>query len=141
MPLELYMVGLIVRDMPAALAFYRRLGLAIPDGAETRSHVQVKMAGGLTLFFDTHPERWDPGFDPRAAAPPAAAPSRYGHLLEFYLQDQAALEAKYAELVEAGYAGTRAPYPNGFGMIFALVQDPDGNTLLLSADPASAGSS
>jgi len=135
MSLELYMVGLIVRDMPAALAFYRRLGLAIPDGAETRSHVQVKMAGGLTLFFDAHPERWDPGFDAQAAPAPAA-PGRYRHLLEFYLKEQAALEAKYAELVKAGYEGFRPPYNNGFGMIFALVRDPDGNTVLLSADPA-----
>ena len=32
MALELYMLGLVVRDMPTALEFYRRLGLAIPDG-------------------------------------------------------------------------------------------------------------
>ena len=29
------MLGLIVQDMPTALAFYRRLGLAMPDGSET----------------------------------------------------------------------------------------------------------
>ncbi len=139
MGLELYMVGLIVRDMPTALAFYRRLGVAVPDGSDTRSHVQVKMAGGLTLFFDAHPERWDPGFDPQAAPAPAL-PGRYPHLLEFYLKEQAALEAKFAEMVNLGYEGYRAPYNNGFGMLFAMLRDPDGNTVLLSADPApSAG--
>jgi len=135
MGLELYMVGIIVRDMPAALAFYRRLGVTIPDGAETRSHVQIKMGANFTFFLDAHPERWDPGFDAQAAPAPAA-PGRYPHLLEFYLKEQAALEAKYAEMVEAGYEGYRAPYNNGFGMIFAMVRDPDGNNVLLSADPA-----
>ena len=135
MPLELYMVGLIVADMPAALAFYRHLGLAIPDGSEARSHVQIKMSGGLTFFLDAHPERWDPEFDPQSVPVPGAS-GRYTHLLEFYLHEQAALEAKYAELVGLGYEGYRAPYHNGFGMIFAMVKDPDGNTILLSADPA-----
>ena len=136
MPLELYMMGLIVRDMPAALAFYRHLGVAIPDGSDARSHVQIKMSGGLTFFLDAQPKRWDPEFDPLSTAPVPGASGRYAHLLEFYLPDQAALEAKYAELVGLGYEGYRAPYHNGFGMIFAMVKDPDGNTILLSADPA-----
>ena len=93
------------------------------------------MAGGLTLFVDAHPARWDPGCDARAAPAPAA-PGRYSHWLEAYLQTQAALEAKYAELVSAGVEGVRPPNNNGFGMIFALVRDPDGNTSLPSADPA-----
>jgi hypothetical protein len=44
------------------------------------------------------------------------------------------LEAKFDELVGLGYDGLRAPYNNGFGMLFAFVGDPDGNAILLSAD-------
>ncbi len=33
MTVQLSMVGLMVRDMPAALAFYRRLGMDIPADA------------------------------------------------------------------------------------------------------------
>jgi catechol 2,3-dioxygenase-like lactoylglutathione lyase family enzyme len=51
MALELFMVGLIVRDMEAAVTFYRRLGLAVPEGSETKPHVQIKMESGLTLFL------------------------------------------------------------------------------------------
>jgi catechol 2,3-dioxygenase-like lactoylglutathione lyase family enzyme len=136
MSLELYMVGLIVKDMAATLAFYRRLGLAIPDGSETKPHVQVKMENGLTLFFDSKPSRWDPQFDEQHDYGRGAAGNGYPVVLEFYLKEQATLEAKYAELVEYGYEGFREPYLMPYGMYFAMVKDPDGNAILLSADPA-----
>ena len=37
MGLELYMVGVVVEDMGRAAEFYRRLGVDVPEGAETRS--------------------------------------------------------------------------------------------------------
>lgn len=135
MALELYMLGLIVQDMPKALAFYRRLGVAIPDGSETQTHVEVKMGSGMTLFLDSKPARWDPGFDTQSDAEPSTG-DRYPVILEFYLKEQAALEAKYRELVDYGYQGFREPYATSFSMYFAMVKDPDGNTILLSADVA-----
>jgi uncharacterized glyoxalase superfamily protein PhnB len=136
MALELYMLGLIVEDMPSALAFYRRLGLAIPDGSETQSHVEIKMGSGMTLFLDSKPTRWDPSYDQQADAKPSTIANHYPVILEFYLKEQAALEAKYTELTESGYHGFREPYATAFGMYFAMVKDPDGNTILLSADAA-----
>ena len=136
MALELYMLGLIVQDMPTALAFYRQLGLAIPDGSETQSHVEIKMGSGMTFFLDSKPARWDPRFDTQPDPERGAAADRYPVILEFYLKEQAALEAKYRELVDCGYQGYREPYPTSFGMYFAMVKDPDGNTILLSADAA-----
>ena len=58
--------------------------------------------------------------------------------MEFYLVEPAALEAKYAELVGFGYEGFRPPYLTAYGMLFAMVKDPDGNTILLSADAPAA---
>jgi catechol 2,3-dioxygenase-like lactoylglutathione lyase family enzyme len=133
MPLELYMVGLIVRDMPAALAFYRRLGLAIPADSDTKPHVQIKM-GALTFFLDAQPGRWDPEFGAQPHPQPAPPANQYPLVLEFYLKEPAALDAKYAELTGCGYEGFRQPYLTPFGMYFAMVRDPDGNTILLSAD-------
>src|SRR6476619_1162550 len=100
MALELYMLGLIVQDMPTALAFYRRLGLAIPDGSETQSHVEVKMGNGLTFFLDSKPRRWDPGFGIQPDPERSAAADRYPVILEFYLKDQNAVAAKYTELID-----------------------------------------
>jgi catechol 2,3-dioxygenase-like lactoylglutathione lyase family enzyme len=136
MALELYMVGLIVRDMEAAVTFYRRLGLAVPEGSETKPHVQIKMDNGLTLFFDAKPSRWDLQFDEEHDHQRGSAGNGYPVVLEFYLKEQGTLEAKYAELVGYGYEGFREPYLMPYGMYFAMVKDPDGNTILLSADPA-----
>ena len=51
-------LNLVVRDMDAALAFYRRLGLRIPDNAIWRTqsgahHVEVVMPNGLHLELDS----------------------------------------------------------------------------------------
>jgi catechol 2,3-dioxygenase-like lactoylglutathione lyase family enzyme len=134
MALELYMLGVIVQDMPTSLEFYRRLGLAIPDGSEKQSHVEIKMGNGLTFFLDSRPTRWDPGFGAQSEPQPSASTDRYPVILEFYLNEKAALVAKYTEMTEFGYQGYREPYRTSFGMYFAMIKDPDGNTILLSAD-------
>jgi uncharacterized glyoxalase superfamily protein PhnB len=134
MALELFMIGVIVQDMPAAVTFYRRLGVALPEGSEAKSHVEVKMSG-MTFFLDSKPTAWDAQFDMQST-PARNAAGHYPLVLEFYLKEQATLEAKYAELVNFGYEGFRAPYPTSFGLYFAMVKDPDGNTVLLSADAA-----
>lgn len=126
MALELYMVGVIVEDMPRAVEFYRRLGVAIPDGAESLEHVEVAMSG-LTFFLSTKSAnaKWDP-----ARAPAAGG---YRIVLEFYLEGRKALDAKYEELTGYGYDGHCAPYDVTPELRFAMVDDPDGNTILLSA--------
>jgi catechol 2,3-dioxygenase-like lactoylglutathione lyase family enzyme len=135
MALELYMIGLIVKDMPTALTFYRRLGLDIPEASDTQAHVEIKM-GNMTFFLDSKPERWDPGFGKQPDSDLQPASAYYPSILEFYLKEQSTLEAKFTELVNFGYEGFRAPYLTSFGMCFAMIKDPDGNTILLSADAA-----
>jgi len=129
MGLELYMVGVMVDDMGKALEFYRRLGVAIPEGSETQHHVEIKMRG-MTFFLSTHRvnAKWDP-------AKIEAAAGGYRILLEFYLETREAVEAKYAEMIGYGYNSHVAPYLTPYNMIFAMIDDPDGNTVLLSGMP------
>ena len=62
-------VNLVVKDMNAALAFYRRLGLAIadppdwPPGSGAR-HAEVAMPNGTRLEFDNYAmvAIWHPGW-------------------------------------------------------------------------------
>jgi catechol 2,3-dioxygenase-like lactoylglutathione lyase family enzyme len=124
--LELYMVGVIVSDMARAIEFYRRLGVEIDEGTEEQEHVEVKM-GEMVFFLSTRRAnaRWDP-----AAREPAGG---YRIILEFYLETREALDAKYDELTGFGYASHVAPYDVTPELRFAMVDDPDGNTILLSA--------
>ena len=127
MGLELYMVGVIVEDMARATQFYRRLGVDVPEDADDKDFVEVGMSG-LTFFLSTKEQnaRWDP-------ARKEISGDGYRMILEFYLQDPAALDAKYDELTGFGYASHVAPYDVTPTLRFALVDDPDGNTVLLSA--------
>jgi uncharacterized glyoxalase superfamily protein PhnB len=124
--LELYMVGVVVEDMARAAAFYRRLGVDVPDDAEEKVHVEVKM-GDLTFFLNTKEAnaRWDPAR--------TEASGGYRIVLEFYLETPEALDAKYEEMTGFGYASHVAPYDVTPDLRFAMIDDPDGNSILLSA--------
>ena len=132
MALQLYMLGLIVSDMGQALEFYRRLGLEVPADSDDKTHVGIKMDSGLTLFLDSRPAAWDAaaGSSPPAVGAPATG---YGTVLEFYLSSRTEVDAKYHEMIAFGYPSHAAPYETRFGMYFALIHDPAGNTILLSA--------
>jgi predicted lactoylglutathione lyase len=134
MALELYMLGLIVQDMGKSLEFYRRLGLAIPEGSEEKTHVEIKMGSGLTFFLDSKPSRWDPRFVMKNDPEPLEVSDTYRSILEFYLKTRDAVNAKYTELTGFGYRSHRSPYATTFGMYFAMINDPDGNIVLLSGD-------
>lgn len=136
MALELHMLGLLTQDMSKSLEFYRRLGLDFPEGSEKQTHVKVKMESGLTFFLDSDPSPWDPKYGSLHDREPVEPRDDYRTLFEFYLKTQDAVEAKYAELTGSGYQSRRAPYKTSFGMYFAMVADPDGNTILLSGDLA-----
>jgi predicted lactoylglutathione lyase len=127
MGLELYMVGVIVEDMPRAIQFYRRLGVEFAEGSENQQHVEVRMSG-MTFFLTTKAlnQRWDP-------ARTEVSGSGYRMILEFYLETREAVDEKFAELTAYGYAAHGVPHVVGKDLYFAMVDDPDGNTVLLSA--------
>ena len=131
MPIQLAMVGLVVSDMRRALEFYRRLGLDIPPDEDGKRFVMHRMASGVTIFFDTifFPDN-DPGRRP-------AHRGSYNVALEFYAGTRDAVDRLYAELTALGYAGRRAPWKSS-GPYAAIVEDPDGNPILLTAEDPSA---
>lgn len=120
-------IGLVVADMAASLAFYRRLGLDIPADADAAPHVEVALPGGLRLLWDT--EDTIRSFAPDWAAPKGGSRTS----LAFRLSDPAAVDAAYAELTAAGYHGEHAPWDAFWGQRYAVVHDPDGLTVDLFA--------
>jgi catechol 2,3-dioxygenase-like lactoylglutathione lyase family enzyme len=125
------LIGVVVADMGKALAFYRALGVEVPDGADGEPHVEVTLPGGLRLAFDTEEtiRSFHPGWSP---------PSGGGRIgLAFALPDPAAVDAAFAELTGAGHHGELAPFDALWGQRYAVVHDPDGNAVDLFAAPAS----
>ncbi|MFJ6727246.1 VOC family protein [Streptomyces sp. NPDC091281] len=120
-------IGLVVSDMAASVAFYRRLGFAFPEGAEGEGHAEAPLPGGLRLLLDTeevvrsfHPE-WE-------------APSGGGrHSLALRCDSPAEVDTVYEELVAAGYAGELKPWDAVWGQRYAVVHDPDGHGVDLFA--------
>ncbi len=120
MALDLYMVGLVPQDMDKSLEFYRRLGVDLSELREGQPHFKSQMKGDITFFLNNI------GLVKEADKP---------HLiLEFYLKERTAVDAKYNELTSFGYQSYRAPFVSAFGIYFAMINDPDGNIVLLSAD-------
>lgn len=121
------LIGLVVGDLAASLAFYRRLGLDIPADADDAPHVEVDLPGGLRLA-------WDPVETVRAFDPGWTEP-KGGHrvALAFACADPAEVDRVYADLVAAGYEGHKAPWDAFWGQRYAVVHDPDGNGVDLFA--------
>ncbi|MER7047000.1 VOC family protein [Streptomyces jumonjinensis] len=122
--------SVIASDLAASLAFYRRLGLDIPAGAESAPHVEAVGPGGLRVLWDT--EDVIRSFDPQWRRPEGG--ERLG--LAFRCASPAEVDSVYAELVGAGYRGHLAPWDAVWGQRYAVVLDPDGCGVSLFADAA-----
>jgi catechol 2,3-dioxygenase-like lactoylglutathione lyase family enzyme len=127
MKARLDVVGLVVDDMAKSLAFYRRLGLDIPPEADKEPHVDVALPGGMRISFDTVEviRSFDPDWQPSSGA------GRIG--LAFLVDSPAEVDAAYNELVSLGYEGHRPPWDAFWGQRYAVVLDPDGNSVDLFA--------
>src|SRR5690349_6428114 len=99
MDIQLDMIGIVAADLPASLAFYRRLGFDIPAGADTEPHVDFTLPNGLRIAWD--PVSTIHSFDPSWEKPSGG--SRVA--LAFKCGSPAEVDAVYADLTGAGYHG------------------------------------
>ena len=127
MPPRLDVVGLVVDDMAASIAFYRRLGFAFADGAETEGHVEISLPSGLRLVLDTIEiiHSFNPGWTPPAGGHRVA--------LAFACDTPSEVDATFRALVDAGHEGHLPPWDAFWGQRYASVNDPDGNAIELFA--------
>lgn len=118
-------IGLVVADMPAAVAFYQRLGLTF-DG-DTDDHLESELAPGVRLMLDT-----EESIQPFTSAwtPPSGSPRS---ALAFQFPTPVAVDAAFDDLVGAGYQAWRTPWDAFWGHRYASVFDPDGNAVDLFA--------
>jgi len=109
-------IGLTVADMGKSLAFYRRLGISFPAGADGEPHVEADLAVGVRLLVDTHEtmRSFDPDFTPHP-----------GGALVFRCADPAEVDRTHADLIGAGFRSHLEPWDAPWGQRYATVLDPD----------------
>jgi len=121
------LIGLVVTDIAASLAFYRRLGVDVPEKADTEPHVEAELPGGPRIAWDT--VETVTSFDPDWRPPSGG--HRIG--LAFAYDSPGAVDAAWADLTGAGHTGHKAPWNAFWGQRYAIVHDPDGNAVELYA--------
>ena len=133
MTTRLDVVGIVVAVMARSLAFYRQLGFDLPASADSEPHVEAGLPGGLRIAWDTIEtiKSFDTGWTPPAGG------SRIG--LSFACDDVADVDATYARMVAAGWEGHLEPWDAFWGMRYAVLHDPDGNSVDLFASLPEGG--
>ncbi len=125
-------LNLVVRDMDAAVDFYRRLGIEIPDTLpDWQAHHRTADLGGevsIDLDSTAFAPQWNAGW-------PA---SQTGVVVGFRVATREDVDALYEELTGAGHVGQQPPYDAFWGARYAIVEDPSGNAvgLMSPSDPA-----
>ena len=123
------LVTLVVKDMEASVAFYRRLGVTVPDPDPAWADVHRSAStGGMSLDFDSQSfaTKWNRGAKPGDTA-----------IVGFNMPSREAVDTAYNELVSDGHVGQQEPYDAFWGARYAVVEDPDGNPvgLMSPIDP------
>ena len=125
-------LNIVVRDMDAAVEFYRLLGIEIPDTqpAWQSHHRTAEMSGEVDLDLDStaFTPDWNAGW-------PSAQP---GVVVGFRVATRKDVDDLYEELTGAGHRGQQAPYDAFWGARYAIVEDPSGNAvgLMSPIDPS-----
>jgi uncharacterized glyoxalase superfamily protein PhnB len=119
-------LGVVVSDMGRAVAFYRLLGLEFPEGAESESHAEAPLPGGLRFMLDGEDviRQMDPTWE---------RPMHNSIGLAFACDSAADVDRMYDELTATGYVGHKEPWDAFWGQRYAQVKDPDGHAVDLFA--------
>ncbi len=112
-------VNLVVRDMPAAVEFYRRLGVDIPDRGPWDAHHR-SAATSSPIDFDLDSTEFAAKWNEGAGG---------GAVLGFKVSSRDEVDRLHTELTGAGYTSQQSPYDAFWGARYAIVEDPDGNAV------------
>ena len=124
---QLDFFGIVVSDMARSVAFFRKLGLEFPDGAENEGHVEAQLPGGLGYALDT--EEVMRAFDPEWERPTDGHASGGA----FRCESPEEVDRVYRELLDAGATPHKEPWDAFWGQRYAQLKDPDGTVIDLYA--------
>ena len=127
--MELNAIGIACSDVAASLAFYRMLGVDLPEFDPDTGHYDADLGGGIRLMLDS--EAVMASFIDDYTRP--TGNDRITLAVEY--DTPVGVDVAFAELVAAGHTGIREPFDAFWGQRYATVADPDGNHVDLYATP------
>jgi predicted enzyme related to lactoylglutathione lyase/uncharacterized damage-inducible protein DinB len=128
-------INLVVCDMQAMVQFYEHLGVVFRTTLpEWERHHRTFSADNMLAGFDFDLDsqafvtEWNAGW----------LQGRTGPVFGFGFPSAEAVDDAYRKLTEAGYVGQQSPWDGFMGARYAVVSDPDGNSvgLMSPIDPA-----
>jgi uncharacterized glyoxalase superfamily protein PhnB len=132
-------LNIVSGDVEASVAFYRRLGVAIPEDYVWRTstgphHVsaqrdQTGSEAVLDIDSAAFARVWNAGW--RGA-------SNLAGRVVVGVGAREAVDRLYAQMTSAGYRGLQAPYDAFWGARYAVIEDPDGLAVGLMSDISAA---
>ena len=130
-------INIVSGNLQASLAFYRRLGVEIPEEHvwSTASGIHHASAGetanpAINFELDSiaFARIWNQSWQSRQDLGGRV-------VVGFKLSSRNAVDAVYGDLTRAGYTGLQAPYDAFWGSRYAVVEDPDGIAVGLMSPP------
>jgi uncharacterized glyoxalase superfamily protein PhnB len=122
-------LNIVSGDVEASIAFYRQLGVAIPEGSVWRTstgphHISAQRdqtGSDAVLDIDSaaFARVWNTGW--RGESNLAGRV-----VVGFGVGARDAVDRLYAQMTSAGYRGLQAPYDAFWGARYAVIEDPDG---------------
>lgn len=122
-------INLVCGDVDASIAFYRRLGVDIPDGAiwHTPTGAHHVSAGDRSaekaIDFDLDSTAfarcWNSGWKGRTDLTGRV-------VVGFGVATRAAVDGIFRDMIAAGYRGLQEPHDAFWGARYAIIEDPDG---------------
>ena len=120
-------LNLVVRDMEASAAFYRRLGMEIEDSGP--DHRSATNAGALDFDLDSRSfaKVWN-----------SAARDAPCVVIGFGVASREEVDRLHDHLTGLGHPSAQPPFDAFWGARYAIVEDPDGNHvgLMSPLDPS-----
>ena len=115
---QLNALGIVTSDMARSIAFYRLLGLDVPD-TPNEGHLDTFLPNGVRFMLDTEDVV-------RSFRPDWTRETGNQVGLAFECESAAEVDDLYARIVDAGFDGEKAPWDAFWGQRYAQLRDPDG---------------
>ena len=111
-------IGVIASDMARSIAFYRTLGMDVPETPD-EGHIDTTLPNGVRFMLDSEDviRSFNPEWE-RATGNQVA--------LALECASAAEVDELYARVVDAGFDGEKEPWDAFWGQRYAQLRDPDG---------------